>query len=101
MVAAGPKTSTSCTAPAAPASASFSKVGATNADLLLSMPSSSGASAPPHTIAASDAKRRMPSNAAACWPRVTTGPMRVSACRGSPTLVALSLAASASATASA
>ena len=22
----------------------------------------------------------MPSNAAACWPRVTTGPMRVSAC---------------------
>ena len=65
------------------------------------MPSSAGASAPPQTIEASDAKRRMPSNAAACWPRVTTGPMRVSAARGSPTLVALSLAASASATASA
>ena len=43
----------------------------------------------------------MPSNAAACWPRVTSGPMRVSLARGSPTLVPLSLAASASATASA
>src|SRR5215831_9749928 len=101
MVAAGPNTSTSCTACAPPVSSSLSKVGATNADLFLSMPSSVGASAPPQTIAASDAKRRMPSNAAACWPRVTSGPMRVFACRGSPTLVPLSFSASASATASA
>ena len=67
----------------------------------MSMPSRSGASAPPQTMAASPASRRMPSNAAACWPRVTSGPMRVSSRRGSPTLVLLSLAASASATASA
>src|SRR5258708_15431623 len=83
MVAAGPNTSTSCTACALPASLSLSKVGATNADLFLSMPSRVGASVPPQTIAASVAKRRMPSNAAACWQRVTSGPMRVSACRGS------------------
>src|SRR5438270_430279 len=101
MVAAGPNTSTSCTACALPASLSLSKVGATNADLFLSMPSRVGASVPPQTIAASVAKRRMPSNAAACWPRVTSGPMRVSACRGSPILVPLSFSASASATASA
>jgi hypothetical protein len=56
---------------------------------------------PPQTIAASAAKRRMPSNAAACWPRVTSGPMRVSACRGSPILVPLSFSANASAIASA
>ena len=101
MVAAGPNTSTSCTARALSVLLSLSKVGATKADLALSMPSSSGASAPPQTIAASQAKRRIPSNAAACCARVTRGPMRVSACRGSPTLVVLSFPESASATASA
>src|SRR5256885_2661106 len=100
MVAAGPNASTSCPAFAAPASSSLRSVGATNDDLFRSMPSSGGALAPPQRTVASDAKRRMPSNAAACWARVTSGPMRVSACRGSPTFVALSFAASASATAS-
>ena len=98
-VAAGPNTSTSCTARAAPVSLSLSSVGATNADFSGSMPSSAGGSMPPQTTAASFASRRMPPNAAACWPRVTSGPMRVSSWRGSPTLVPLSLAASASATA--
>jgi hypothetical protein len=65
------------------------------------MPSSSGASSEPQTKAASAASLRMPLSAAACCARVTSGPMRVSSRRGSPTLVPASFAASASAIAAA
>jgi hypothetical protein len=99
MVAAGPKTSVSCTARTRSAVSSASSVGATNADLAESMPSSLGASLPPAITLASPASRPIPSSAAACCARVTSGPMRVVSLRGSPTVVLASRAASASATA--